>query len=80
MEPKAGRHFNKITPDRSSPEFADFLRGVAASHPQPATIHLVMDNLSSHTRKALVDGFGEEKGGALWDRSRFTRRQNTAVG
>ena len=27
-----------------------------------------MDNLSSHTRKALVDSFGEEDGGALWDR------------
>jgi len=68
VEPKAGRHFTKITPDRSSPEFAGFLCGVAANYPQAATIHLVMDNLSSHTRKALVDGFGEEKGGALWDR------------
>src|ERR1017187_4089343 len=32
------------------------------------TIHLVMDNLSSHTQKALTDRFGEEEGGALWDR------------
>lgn len=68
VEPKAGRHFTKITPNRSSPEFADFLRGVAANYAEAATIHLVMDNLSSHTRKALVDRFGEEKGGALWDR------------
>jgi len=29
---------------------------------------LVMDNLSSHKRKALVDRFGEEHGGLLWDR------------
>src|ERR1022692_2491805 len=27
-----------------------------------------MDNLSSHTQKALTDRFGEEEGGALWDR------------
>ena len=27
-----------------------------------------MDNLSSHTRKALVDRFGEKIGGLLWDR------------
>jgi hypothetical protein len=27
-----------------------------------------MDDLSTHTRKALVDRFGEEVGGGLWDR------------
>ena len=27
-----------------------------------------MDNLSSHTRKALVDRFGKEEGGFLWER------------
>ena len=27
-----------------------------------------MDNLSSHTQKALTVRFGEEEGGALWDR------------
>jgi hypothetical protein len=32
------------------------------------TIHLVMDNLSSHNRKALVDRFGEKIGGLLWER------------
>jgi hypothetical protein len=29
---------------------------------------LVMDNLSSHHRKALVDRFGEKIGGLLWER------------
>ena len=32
------------------------------------TIHLVMDNLSSHRRKALVERFGEKIGGWLWNR------------
>lgn len=68
VEPKAGRHFTKITPNRSSPEFADFLRGIADAYPEAETIHLVMDNLSTHTRKAMVDRFGKEQGGALWDR------------
>jgi hypothetical protein len=27
-----------------------------------------MDNLSSHTRKAVVERFGEKAGGWLWDR------------
>lgn len=68
VEPKAGLHFTKVTPNRSSPEFADFLKGIAHRYPEAQTIHLVMDNLSSHTGKALVDRFGQEEGGLLWDR------------
>jgi transposase len=68
IQPKDGVHFTKVTPNRSSPEFAQFLQSVANRYPQAETIHLVMDNLSSHTRKALVDRFGESTGGSLWDR------------
>ena len=68
IEPKAGVHTTKVTPTRSSPEFADFIESIADHYPKAQTIHLVMDNLSSHTRKALVDRFGEEEGGALWNR------------
>jgi len=45
------------------PEFARFSVGASPSTiPAADTIHLVMDNLSSHTRKALVDRFGEADG------------------
>jgi hypothetical protein len=57
-----------VTPTRSSPEFADFILEIAEHYPAADTIHLVMDNLSTHTRKALVDRFGEGVGGWLWDR------------
>jgi DDE superfamily endonuclease len=59
VEPKAGRQFTKVTPHRSSPEFADYLLEIAASYPQADTIHLVLDNLSLHRRKAIVERFGE---------------------
>jgi len=49
VEPKAGRHFPKVTGTCSSPEFADYLLEVAVRYPQADIIHLVMDNLSSHT-------------------------------
>jgi len=68
VEPKAGRHFTKVTPTRSSAEFADYLLKIAVRYPAADTIHLVMDNLSTHTRKALVERFGEKAGGWLWDR------------
>src|SRR5271170_7384084 len=51
VEPKAGRYFHKVTADRSSPAFADYLLDIAARYPKAETIHLVLDNLNSHTRK-----------------------------
>jgi hypothetical protein len=68
VEPKAGRHFTKATADRCSPEFADYLLEIAEQYPAADTIHLVMDNLSSHSRKAVVERYGEKAGGWLWDR------------
>jgi transposase len=68
VQPKAGRHFTKVTPNRSAPQFADYLLQIVAAYPEADTIHLVMDNLSSHRRKALVDRYGERIGGLLWDR------------
>ena len=65
VEPKAGRHYPRVTPDRSSPEFADYRREIAEHYPAANTIHLVMDNLSSHTRKAVVQRYGEKAGGWL---------------
>jgi transposase len=68
IEPKAGVHFTKVTPTRCSPEFADFILEIAAHYSAADTIHLVLDNLSTHTRKALTDRFGEEIGRWLWNR------------
>jgi transposase len=68
VEPKAGRHFIKPTCNRCSAEFADYLVEIVALYPDADTIHLVMDNLSYHNRKALVDRFGEKIGSLLWDR------------
>ncbi len=49
-------------------EFADFLGLSANGYPHDETIHLVMDNLNTNCRKALVDRFGETEGDALWSR------------
>ena len=68
IEPKAGRHFTFPTPDRSGFEFAQAVAELACQYPNAKTIHLVMDNLSSHTRKSLTDLYGGEFGGEVWDR------------
>ena len=70
VEPLAGKHIAKVTPTRSGAEFAKMLMQVALRYPTARTIHLVVDNLSSHSATSLVRHYGEKKGTALW--SRFT--------
>ena len=68
VESKAGRHFTFPTPDRSGFEFAQVAAELVFQYQDAQTIHLVMDNLSSHTRKSLTDLYGAEVGGEIWDR------------
>jgi len=68
VEPKAGQHFTFPTPDRSGFQFAQVIAHLAFPYPDANTIHLVMDNLSSHSRKSLTDLYGAEVGGEIWDR------------
>jgi len=68
VEPKADGTSPKVTPTRSSAEFADYLLKTAVRYPAADTIHLVLDNLSTHTQKALVERFGDTAGTWLWNR------------
>ena len=74
VEPKAGRHFTFVTPDRSGVEFAKALFEVAMAYPEAETIHLVMDNLSTHSHKSLADLCGDESAGRSGAVSRRTTR------
>ena len=40
---------------------------LALEFPKAETIHLVMDNLSSHHKKSLSDFYGKEMGHELWN-------------
>ena len=68
VEPKAGRRFTFPIPDRSGFEFARVTVELALAYPEAKTIHLVMDNLNIHRRKALADVFGAEMAAQVWDR------------
>ena len=68
VEPKAGWHLVRATPNRTGAAFAKVIRAVVDHYPRANTIHLVMDNLNTHTRTSLTSTYGEELGGHLWDR------------
>ena len=68
VEPKRGRYMVKVTKNRKAPQFAEALRDIGRAYPAARKIHLVMDNLSTHTRKSLIDHLGPKRGANLWNR------------
>jgi len=68
VEPKAGRHFTRATANRSATEFAKVVGHLVGRYPKADTIHLVMDNLNTHGGKALINFYGQQRGGVLWQR------------
>ena len=68
VEPKAGHHYTRPTPDRCAAEFAQIMAELALNYPTAQTIHLVVDNLNIHCRKSLTDYYGETPGAHLWNR------------
>lgn len=68
VEPKTGKRLTDATRRRTNKDFGRALRRIAKAYPKAERIHLVVDNLSSHTKKACVDAFGVRAGGSLWAR------------
>jgi transposase len=68
VEPKAGRHFTKATADRGGAEFTIMLLDLSEQYRDAKTIHLVMDNLSTHRRTSVERFLGSELGSWLWRR------------
>ncbi|MFQ5923852.1 MAG: IS630 family transposase [Anaerolineales bacterium] len=54
VAPKSGWRCLEVTKQRTNKEFAQFIRTLVAEHPEAAVLHLVLDNLSTHTPKALI--------------------------
>jgi hypothetical protein len=68
VEPKAGVYVNTVTESRAGADFAKFLKSIALKYKEAEKIVLVMDNLSTHTKKSIMDFFGEDIGPLLWER------------
>lgn len=68
IEVLTGRRLTHATPNRSGPAFARALKRIARRYPRARTIHLVVDNLSTHSLKCVTDALGTRAGRALWRR------------
>lgn len=68
VEPLTGRRLTHATPQRGYKDFARALTRIARRYREARTIHLVVDNLSTHCEKACIATYGRRKGRALWRR------------
>jgi len=68
VEPLAGRHITRATPTRNHREFAKMMGAISRRYASARTIHLVIDNLSTHSKKSLTRYYGDHAGTELWNR------------
>ena len=62
VEPKAGWHHLRVTPNRSSPEFADYLLQIAEHYPAADTIHLGGGLATAERHKDQLSDWGKQGG------------------
>lgn len=65
VEPKTGRHLTHATPNRKRRFFAYALARIARAYPKADRIHVVLDNLNTHSPRSLLGTFGPERGAEL---------------
>ena len=68
VEPLTGRRLTFATADRKRPAFVRALLKIALRCPLARRIHLIMDNLNTHSMKSAVEVLGELAGRRLWRR------------
>jgi transposase len=68
VEPKTGKRLTRATRRRANRDFARALARISKAYRKAKRIHLVLDNLSSHSENACIETFGKQHGRSLWRR------------
>jgi hypothetical protein len=71
IEPKAGKRFTEVTKMRTKEDYAYFLKKLISKYPHAKMIHLVQDNLNTHSEKSLLVAFGKKKMKKMMHRIQF---------
>ncbi|MGD9152302.1 MAG: IS630 family transposase [Gammaproteobacteria bacterium] len=68
VEGKLGRYINKPTRKRNGDEFAKFMKRLSDRYGYAKKVILIMDNLSTHKEKSLINYYGEQEGKKIWSK------------
>jgi hypothetical protein len=68
IAPHTGDRLTRATRNRTGAAYAKMIARIAKRYDYARTIHLVQDNLSTHTERSLIATFGPRAGRKLWKR------------
>jgi hypothetical protein len=72
VEPKAGRHYLKVTKTRKKPDFVRFIKELANNvYSQVKRIIIVLDNLYTHFAKSFYENLSKAEADKLLKRVEF---------
>lgn len=71
VEAKGGRHFVEVTARRTKEDYGKFLLRLAKAYSTADCIHIVQDNLNTHSEKSLIATFGKHKTNTMMKRIKF---------
>ena len=72
VEPKAGKHFIKVTNQRTKKDFAEFMKWlITEKYSDAGKIMIVLDNLNTHFEKSLNETFSRKESSELLKKIKF---------
>jgi len=71
VEPKHGKRIAKVTWQRTNIDFAQFMKEIVLFYPYAEKLRIVLDNLSTHSKKAFHDTFEKEEAERILSRLEF---------
>jgi hypothetical protein len=80
VEPLTGDRLTYASQNRKAAAYARTLARIERKYPTAKTIHLVQDNLSTHTERSLITTFGAKRATGCGDDSPSTTRPSTPAG
>jgi len=71
VEPKHGKRIAKVTLRRTNIDFAQFMKELVLFYPYAEKLRIVLDNLSTHSKKAFHDTFEKEEAERILSKLEF---------
>lgn len=72
VEPKTGKRHCRVTHRRCKRDFAKFIRFIVMDvYKEADVVHIILDNLNTHTDQAIMDQYGEELGNKICERIKW---------
>lgn len=71
VEPKHGKRITKVTWQRTNIDFAQFMMELVLFYPYAEKLRIVLDNLSTHSKKAFYDTFEKEEAERILSKLEF---------